>query len=258
MNKLDYISKEDMPLILVKKDDDKEIKINKDEYYDSSIYYLIDKNGNGIIPLAEENEEKGFNVSFFDGKNIIIKRFFDSESSSIFHYRYDDIKRTISLVKEFRQRNRTCRTPILEINNEDGIAILHEEKNWGNESVSSLYSLDKGQIISPEFSSLKLMESNSKIPIFLFTDDINLPNQKIGTTLTGVITGNGKMYDGVYDDYFNRQRNCELNTHPNFMQYTALKRAVLRELHDEVERKQELVQESARKKAKFIEAAKKI
>ena len=243
-----------IPFVLLRKGNDgfDECEIKVDKYYDCSEYELKDMKGNVIISYIENDNDKSFSINYFDGTNILMTVFSNDGQNSLLHYRYDEKQGVSRLKREIKSQNRILGAPKIIIADGSNIGILKEEINWGNESVSSLYSLEQGEIISPKFSELALIGYNNDVPVFFFMDTVKSETGELLTTLNGSINGKGTMYNGVYDDYFVREREVDLNSHPNFMQYNALKRAVQRDLNAEEEQKKQNSKNAYKVKEKFL------
>ena len=186
---------------------------------------LTDLEGN-VQVIFGDWEVNNTTIEYVNNKDLIIGgHIVDSENINkreyvlLEHYHLDD---------ELK-----CKKTLYEIGNgklkgfellNDNVLLVEKEENKKDKAI--LYSIDKRDYISPEFTMIEQKGNN----ILKFTDiiysSIEVEDNKLSSSIIGFITTNGKFHNGVYDELSNKEIECEFNNKNNFEEYNKLKEMI--------------------------------
>lgn len=201
---------------------------------------LTDKDGN-ILQEIDERERK--EIVYADKNTIIItdKILVPKMTGEILipidikQYRYREDKKTLEEEKTLISHKDEILIDAYCPNEKYPVIVINTAK--GKTKRSILYSAEKKDYISPRFRTL---EETSNSNLLKFTDEIEsnelLYDKRLSNYIIGFINLDGKFHEEIYDAYSNKIRKVDLNSHSNFMQYHAFKRALASDLDEEIEK----------------------
>lgn len=220
---------------------------------DKCVNALFDTESNKLhsIPIGEY--DRLFRVAYANDTDLIVEFYSERDKDcvldSIAHFKYNSKNKILTKIRTFE--NYGLSDDFYEIYGNGENALLSVDVlNKKNQKKRQLYSLKNGFFVSPKVDSFSLLRKEDDTLVFSFKDVVSsndtIDGEALSTDIYGAINSNGQMYDKVYIDYFNREKNCALNDHDNFMQYSSLKNHIARNLDMEVER---LIDDKRRKTA---------
>lgn len=184
-----------------------DIEIDKDSLI------LTDTLGNVLLRFMD-CEKYSYSICYVNSSNIIIKKKNkDLDTFEIISYQYNHINNTLDIIKSCPRVKKFVTFPkdescLIEIDNKDKICRL--------------YSLRTKEELSPNFKSALVVDSNDG-KVIKYYDEIS-SNDRFKRSISGVINPNGLFHNTVYDIQKKEYLDIDLNSHPMFLQYNALKR----------------------------------
>ena len=204
---------------------------------------LVLTDANGRVLIDSHDCDKSILVQAVSNNRLLViyrdviykKKEKEYHNDQAIFYEYDGEKlKTIETVSD-----RQSRFDIKVIKSDDDYPILIINELNNGKKTSYLYSMKTNKRISPIVTSIAVISVGDKILRYSDTirSSIRYNDEEIENTIIGFMNIDGTLKNNVFDSRINDIRNVELNTHPAFMQYRALKNAISRELDEEVEHK---------------------
>lgn len=184
-----------------------DIEIDKDSLM------LTDTLGNVLLRFMD-CQKYSYSICYVNSSNIIIKKKKkDLDSFEIISYQYNHLNNSLDMVKSCPRVKKFVTFPKYE-------SCLIETDN--KDKICRLYSLRSKEELSPNFKSARVIDSKDG-KVIKYYDEIN-PNDSLNRTFSGVISPNGLFHNTIYDIQKKEYLDVDLNSHPMFLQYNALKR----------------------------------
>lgn len=204
---------------------------------------LVITDANGKILIDSHSCDKSILVQAVSNNRLLViyrdviynekeKEYYNN--SAIF-YEYDGGK--LKAIETISDKQSRFDIKVIKSDDDYPILIINELNN--GKKTSYLYSMKTNKRISPIVTSIAVISAGEKL--LRYTDTIKSSlrynDEEIENTIIGFMNIDGTLKNNVFDSRINDIRNVELNTHPAFMQYRALKNAISRELDEEVEQR---------------------
>lgn len=189
---------------------------------------LLDDNGNNLLSLSTFNNEKCYSfINCIHDNDIAISYVtINGKELGLYHYHYDEKSKKIYLVNKISDK--ACFAMASKDECENG-SFVFDTYDANGKPKKAIYSFEKKERISPLVEEITFSQDDS---LFIFNDSVTANNNNETTNVIGIITSDGIMHNGVFDENLGKTREIDLNSHPNYMQYEALKRTIARELDD--------------------------
>lgn len=189
-----------------------DIEIDKDSLI------LTDTLGNVLLKFMD-CEKYSYSICYVNSSNIIIKKKNkDLDTFEIISYQYNHINNTLDIVKSCPRVKKFVTFPKDE-------SCLIETDN--KDKICRLYSLRSKEDLSPNFKGALVVDSKDG-KVIKYYDEISQDNGS-KRTFSGVINPSGLFQNTLYDIQKKEYLDVDLNSHPMFLQYNALKRKLSQE-----------------------------
>lgn len=184
-----------------------DIEIDKDSLI------LTDTLGNVLLRFMD-CWKYSYSICYVNSSNIIIKKKNkDLDTFYIISYQYNHLSNSLDIVKSCPRVKKFVTFPIDE-------SCLIETDN--KDKICRLYSLRSKKELSPNFKGALVVDSKDG-KVIKYYDEISQDNSS-KRTFSGIINPSGLFQNTVYDIQKKEYLDVDLNSHPMFLQYNALKR----------------------------------
>lgn len=189
---------------------------------------LLDDNCNKLLSLSTFNGERCYSfINCIHGNDIAISYVTTSgRELGLYHYHYDEKSEKIYSANKISDK--ACFVMASKGECENG-SFVFETYDANKKPKKAIYSFEKKERVSPLVEEITFSQDDN---LFIFNDSVIANNNSEITNVIGIITSDGIMYNGVFDESLGKTREIDLNSHPNYMQYESLKRTIARELDD--------------------------
>ncbi len=184
-----------------------DIEIDKDSLI------LTDTLGNVLLRFVDCHTYS-YSICYVNSSNIIIKKKNKKLNTfEITSYQYDHITNSLTIVKTCPRVKKFVTFP------EDESCLI---KTDNKDKICRLYSLRTKEELSPNFKDMEVIDTKYGKTI-KFYDEVK-SNEHRKRAFSGFIDPNGLFHDTIYDIQKEDSFEVDLNSHPMFLQYNALKR----------------------------------
>lgn len=180
---------------------------------DKDSLILTDTLGNVLLRFMD-CDKYSYSICYVNSSNIIIKKKNKNlDTFEIISYQYNHINNSLDMVKSCPRVKKFVTFPKDE-------SCLIETDN--KDKICRLYSLRTKEELSPNFKSALVIDSKDG-KVIKYYDEISEENSS-KRTISGLIYPNGMFAHYIYDIQKKEYLDIDLNSHPMFLQYNALKR----------------------------------
>lgn len=199
---------------------------------------ITDKNGNILMDKKEKIFEDK-RILFVDSNRMVVETTRESWTTlggqrpdiidiSIYEYNNDKISKVETLFYEDADKS----IDIKLVNKDKGLLMINKV-NRNDKKSAFLYSVKERRVISPIFNTLEKVSETRK-DIYKYTDFVvsnkTLNDEHKVSGIIGFISGDGVIFDEIYDENRNCIRDIKINNETKYHDYDLLKEDMSYEL----------------------------